>query len=407
MKPIIEVNHIWKEYKKGMDRRYKSLRDTIVDIPGRFFGERKEKFWALENIDFKVNAGESIGIIGRNGAGKSTLLKILSRITPPTKGEIILRGRVASLLEVGTGFHPELTGRENIFFNGSILGMKNQEIKKKFDEIVDFSGVESFIDTPLKHYSSGMQMRLAFSVAAHLDNEILLIDEVLAVGDAEFQKKCIGKMDEVSQGEGRTILFVSHDMISIQNLCTKGLLIADGHIQIISHIEKVILTYVLANNQYVEIIPDDILRNGDGRLRFTKIEVKNLNELAPNIIKSGDNVSIKVDFETFLLKDHDIFFAIGIENALGLRIGVLSNELIKKKLLNNGKNGYFKSEILNLPLASGYYKITLYCSINGIIADWIKEVFSFEVTGGDYYRTGKEITNYSGNVFFNYKMDQF
>ena len=187
MKPIIEVNHVWKEYQKGIDRRYKSLRDTLVGIPNRIFGAEKEKFWALEDIDFKVEAGESVGIIGRNGAGKSTLLKILSRITPPTKGEIILRGRVASLLEVGTGFHPELTGRENVFFNGSILGMKHAEIKQKFDEIVDFSGIEKFLDTPVKRYSSGMYVRLAFAVAAHLEPEILVVDEVLAVGDAEFQ----------------------------------------------------------------------------------------------------------------------------------------------------------------------------------------------------------------------------
>ncbi len=230
LKPIIEVNHVWKEYQKGIDRRYKSLRDTLVGMPNRLFGTEKEKFWALEDIDFKVEAGESIGIIGRNGAGKSTLLKILSRITPPTKGEIILRGRVASLLEVGTGFHPELTGRENVFFNGSILGMKHAEIKRKFDEIVDFSGVESFIDTPLKHYSSGMQMRLAFSVAAHLDSEILLIDEVLAVGDAEFQKKCIGKMDDVSKGDGKSILFVSHNLTALSDLCPKSVLLLNGKI---------------------------------------------------------------------------------------------------------------------------------------------------------------------------------
>jgi lipopolysaccharide transport system ATP-binding protein len=228
MKPIIEVNHVWKEYQKGIDRKYKSLRDTISQIPELLWGNKTEKFWALEDIDFKVEVGESIGIIGRNGAGKSTLLKILSRITPPTKGEVIMRGRVASLLEVGTGFHPELTGKENIFFNGSILGMKHREIKQKFDEIVDFSGVQSFIDTPLKHYSSGMQMRLAFSVAAHLDSEILLIDEVLAVGDAEFQKKCIGKMDEVSKSEGKTILFVSHDLNKVINLCSKSCLLKYG-----------------------------------------------------------------------------------------------------------------------------------------------------------------------------------
>jgi len=243
LKPIIEVKHVWKAYQKGIDRRYKSLRDTITRIPGSIFGEEKEKFWALEDIDFKVEAGESIGIIGKNGAGKSTLLKILSRITPPTKGEIVLRGRVASLLEVGTGFHPELTGRENIFFNGSILGMKNQEIKRKFDEIVDFSGVESFIDTPLKHYSSGMQMRLAFSVAAHLESEILLIDEVLAVGDAEFQKKCIGKMDDVSKGEGKTILFVSHQLPIIKKLCPNGILITNGSVALNGSIDRVIQKY--------------------------------------------------------------------------------------------------------------------------------------------------------------------
>jgi lipopolysaccharide transport system ATP-binding protein len=244
MKPIIEVNHVWKEYQKGIDRKYKSLRDTIAGIPGRWLGEDKEKFWALEDIDFKVEAGESVGIIGRNGAGKSTLLKILSRITPPTKGEIILRGRVASLLEVGTGFHPELTGRENVFFNGSILGMKHAEIKRKFDEIVDFSGVESFIDTPLKHFSSGMQMRLAFSVAAHLDAEILLIDEVLAVGDAEFQKKCIGKMDEVSKGEGKTILFVSHDFSNLSKICTLGIILGSGRLILKDLISEAMNNYI-------------------------------------------------------------------------------------------------------------------------------------------------------------------
>ena len=202
---IIEVKSVGKKYHKGVDRRYKSLRDSLGDWNNLWSGNRRESFWALEDITFDVAPGEALGIIGRNGAGKSTLLKILARITPPTKGEIKLRGRVASLLEVGTGFHPELTGRENIFFNGSILGMRYHEIKAKFDEIVEFSGVGTFLDTPLKHYSSGMQMRLAFSVAAHLRAEILLIDEVLAVGDAEFQKKCLGKMDEVSQSEGKTI----------------------------------------------------------------------------------------------------------------------------------------------------------------------------------------------------------
>jgi lipopolysaccharide transport system ATP-binding protein len=205
-----------------------SLRERVLSAfkPG---SNQEEDFWAVNDISFEVRPGESIGIVGRNGAGKSTLLKILSRITPPTRGKIITRGRMASLLEVGTGFHPELTGRENIFFNGSLLGMKRREIESKFDEIVDFSGVEKFLDTPLKHYSSGMQLRLAFSVAAFLEPEILIIDEVLAVGDAEFQKKCLGKMEDVSKS-GRTILFVSHNMSAVLGLCSHALLIDNGKI---------------------------------------------------------------------------------------------------------------------------------------------------------------------------------
>jgi len=224
MAPIIEVKNLGKKY--NITHRlggYIALRDVITNAfksplkflkrkTKRFLGrETKEEFWALENICFSVNQGEAIGIIGANGAGKSTLLKILTGITPPTTGEAILRGKVASLLEVGTGFHPELTGRENILLNGAILGMPQKEIIKKFDKIVEFSGVSKFLDTPVKYYSSGMYVRLAFSVAAHMEPDILLVDEVLAVGDAEFQKKCLGKMDEVTKTAGRTILFVSHN----------------------------------------------------------------------------------------------------------------------------------------------------------------------------------------------------
>jgi lipopolysaccharide transport system ATP-binding protein len=232
VKPIIEVRNLSKKYKIGERQRYLSLRDSVSNIFSSKNTEgsvqiNKSEFWALDDVNFDIQAGESVGIIGRNGAGKSTLLKILSRITPPTKGSVILRGRMASLLEVGTGFHPELTGRENVFMNGSILGLKKREIEAKFDEIVDFSGVEQFIDTPLKHFSSGMQLRLAFSVAAHLEPEILVIDEVLAVGDAEFQKRCLGKMDEVSRS-GRTVLFVSHSMSHVQQLCNRGIILDKG-----------------------------------------------------------------------------------------------------------------------------------------------------------------------------------
>src|SRR5437762_1153436 len=217
--------------------RYGSLRETLSEgfqtLVKRALGRTsappsKEEFWALRNIEFNLEQGERLGVIGRNGAGKSTLLKLLSRITDPTEGRIEIRGRVSSLLEVGTGFHPELTGRENIFLNGTILGMSSRDIRRKFDEIVDFAEVERFLDTPVKRYSSGMYLRLDFAVAAYLEPDILIVDEVLAVGDAEFQKKCLGKMDEVSRNEGRTVLFVSHDMRAVQRLCTKLIYLKDG-----------------------------------------------------------------------------------------------------------------------------------------------------------------------------------
>jgi lipopolysaccharide transport system ATP-binding protein len=244
----IIIENLSKEYlighrfSSGGAYRYTALRDVI----GREFhnfarkaadvfhgrqvvqGDEVEEFWALRDVSFEVNEGEVVGIIGRNGAGKSTLLKILCRITEPTKGRVLLHGRVASLLEVGTGFHPELTGRENVFLNGAVLGMTQREIRKKFDEIVAFAEVEKFLDTPVKHYSSGMYVRLAFAVAAHLEPEILIVDEVLAVGDAEFQKKCLGKMNEVSKKEGRTVLFVSHNHAAIRSLCTYGVVLRDG-----------------------------------------------------------------------------------------------------------------------------------------------------------------------------------
>ena len=239
MKPILEFHNVSKEYVLGgAMRRKENLREILVRglkkplqiVSGkRQERARQERFWALKDISFDVNPGDVIGIIGRNGAGKSTLLKIMSRITDPTEGDITIRGRLASLLEVGTGFHPELTGRENVFLNGAILGMRKAEIVSKFDEIVAFSEIERFLDTPVKHYSSGMYVRLAFAVAAHLNPEILVVDEVLAVGDMAFQKKCLGKMSEVSKG-GRTVLFVSHNMAAVQNLCHRGIVLNHGQL---------------------------------------------------------------------------------------------------------------------------------------------------------------------------------
>ena len=252
---VIRVENISKRYLIGHQwSRNDGLRHRIEDLlrsPFRWLQGRtdehrskKEEFWALKDISFEVNRGEVLGFIGRNGAGKSTLLKILSRITEPTTGRICIRGRVASLLEVGTGFHPELTGRENVFLNGAILGMSRVEIKKKFDEIVDFSGVEKFLDTPVKRYSSGMYVRLAFSVAAHLEPEILIVDEVLGVGDAEFQKKCMGKMQSVSSKEGRTVLFVSHNMVAVQSLCRRALFLRGGQLVADGEVEPIVTAYL-------------------------------------------------------------------------------------------------------------------------------------------------------------------
>jgi len=275
-KPIIEVKHLSKQYNIGVDRTYKTFCDSFTSAVRHPLKTLKDKhqpndtFWSLKDVNFEVERGDVVGIIGRNGAGKSTLLKILSRITYPTEGEIRMHGRVGSLLEVGTGFHPELTGRENIYFNGAILGMKKREIDDKFDEIVKFSGVDKFLDTPVKRYSSGMQVRLAFSVAAHLEPEILVVDEVLAVGDAEFQKKCLGKMRDVADG-GKTILFVSHNMGVIRRLCQRGIVLSEGQLIIDDIASEAIDTYIgnISKSIVRKIIFDD-----DPNLPINILEVK-------------------------------------------------------------------------------------------------------------------------------------
>lgn len=247
MKPIIEVSHLSKKYRLGERQAYITLRDSVsalVKNPFQQFSAHlnPDEFWALDDVSFSVNQGEVLGVVGQNGAGKSTLLKILSQITPPTQGQVTLRGRVGSLLEVGTGFHAELTGRENIYLNGAVLGMKRHEIKAKFDEIVAFADVERFLDTPLKHFSSGMYMRLAFAVAAHLDPEVLIVDEVLAVGDAQFQKKALGKMSQVTS-QGRTVLFVSHNLTAVRSLCQKAILLEKGKLVQHGDVEHVLNHY--------------------------------------------------------------------------------------------------------------------------------------------------------------------
>ncbi len=307
--PIITIRNIGKKYDINRQKGgYIALRDILANIlksPFSFlktkakqitgFETKKEEFWALKNLNVDIYKGEIIGIIGANGAGKSTLLKILSRITPPTTGEIKINGRVGSLLEVGTGFHPELTGRENIFLNGAILGMTQKEVAIKFDEIVKFSGVEKFLDTPVKYYSSGMYVRLAFSVAAHMEPDILIVDEVLAVGDAEFQKKCLGKMDEVTKQDGRTILFVSHNLDAIERLCTKTILLKHGEIVKFGETSEV-LSYYLDNERATNAITEPAHR-ASLDAQFTKVSILNKDKVPQAAISVGEKFFIEIDLD--------------------------------------------------------------------------------------------------------------
>ena len=295
MLPAIEIRNLGKQYMLTNAPPYVALRDVISESVKNIFSKKKNpgnSFWALQDITLAIEPGERIGIIGRNGAGKSTLLKIISRITPPTTGEVIIRGRVGSLLEVGTGFHPELTGRENIYLNGSILGLKKTVIARQLDAIIDFSGVEIFIDTPLKHYSSGMQLRLAFSVAAHLEPEILLIDEVLAVGDMEFQKKCLGKMQEVSQQHGRTILFVSHNLKAINDICDKAVLLNNGKMMIYDTVEKVINTYITSLDTGTN--ERELISATSKNIYFSRINSFDTNRKNKYVFSSGETVGIAI-----------------------------------------------------------------------------------------------------------------
>ncbi len=329
--PIIKVENLGKKYlldHQRERRQYTALRDVISEGVKRLwripFGNGStpksngpsgsEEFWALKAVSFEIKQGEVVGIIGRNGAGKSTLLKILSRITEPSTGRVRLRGRVASLLEVGTGFHPELTGRENIYLNGAILGMSRAEIRRKFDEIVAFAEVEKFLDTPVKRYSSGMYVRLAFGVAAHLEPEILVVDEVLAVGDAEFQKKCLGKMGDMSRG-GRTVLFVSHNMSAVQSLCGVGMLLEKGELRRIGPVEEVVGEYTAGLNGSVGFDPEAPVRLGPtltlGGLDFY-----------PQAIRSGGPMAIRIQLipeQETVIKE----MALLIDSEYGVRVSVL------------------------------------------------------------------------------------
>lgn len=350
--PVITVENIGKKY----NIRHKQKEDTLYGTLANLFkktasSNKSEEFWALKNISFDVEQGDRVGIIGRNGAGKSTLLKILSRITEPTTGRIKIQGRVASLLEVGTGFHPELTGRENIFLNGAILGMGKSEIKRKFDEIVAFSEIEKFLDTPVKRYSSGMYVRLAFAVAAHLEPEILIIDEVLAVGDIQFQKKCLGKMRDVGE-EGRTILFVSHNISAIQNLCNIGILIDKGELIKQTNIGECINEYFNNSSKTKSTYQ---IKSADNSLTLTNIFFLDKNQRKTSISISGEDLFIVIRIEASK-PYNDIVCTMGINNSQYARVSLITNKLLNTTSLKKGVN-HLVCHLKNIPLAGGEFWI--------------------------------------------------
>ena len=401
MNPIISVENLSKCYKIGRHAAkgdgLRHVLEQAVRAPFAWFRPearakraKTEDFWAVRDLSLELKRGEMVGIIGRNGAGKSTLLKLLSRITEPTTGSIRLRGRVASLLEVGTGFHPELTGRENIFLNGAILGMSRVEIKRKFDEIVEFAEIDKFLDTPVKRYSSGMYVRLAFAVAAHLEPEILIVDEVLAVGDAEFQKKCLGKMEDVSTKEGRTVLLVSHQMPAIQNLCSRCLLMDRGRLIEDGKTNDIVATYLsMGQDLSAGEISERTDRIGKGQGRVTGIEML---DTAGNPITeavTGHDVILRISYSVeagrtltngLLVVDISKQF----KHFLGLSTAVSSrNEL---SLSGDGSIDFL---VPSWPLLGGRYEVSTYLESGSEVQDSIDDAVIIDTIDGDFFGTGR------------------
>jgi lipopolysaccharide transport system ATP-binding protein len=396
---MIKVESLGKKYRLRHEQeshRYVALRDVLANRLRRLVAGRRpaasdtEEFWAIRDLSFEVREGEVVGIIGRNGAGKSTLLKLLSRITEPTTGRIRLRGRVSSLLEVGTGFHPELTGRENIYLNGTILGMTKREIDRKFDAIVAFSGVERFIDTPVKRFSSGMQVRLAFSVAAHLEPDILIVDEVLAVGDAGFQKKCLGRMQDVA-AEGRTVLFVSHDLAAVEKLCTRAILMEAGRCQTDGPTSETIACYQKA---IVEAASTDLTRRhdrrGKGSVKFTSIQTLDAGGRESSVFFSGRTLRIRMWYRSSgaeVLRNCRVSVSV---HSLGKVFFLASTELHSDEPLDLAPEGFLDCVVDELPLSMGTYYLNPFFEVNAVIEDWIEGAATLNVEDGNFYGAGRD-----------------
>ncbi|MBM4043368.1 MAG: ABC transporter ATP-binding protein, partial [Planctomycetes bacterium] len=395
-----KVEGLSKRYRIGAREHYRTFREAIIDAAaapfrrlwrlGRPQDDPETTIWALKDVSFDVQQGEVLGIIGRNGAGKSTLLKILSRITEPTEGRARIRGRVASLLEVGTGFHPELTGRENTFLNGAILGMSRAEIARKFDEIVAFAELDKFIDTPVKRYSSGMYVRLAFAVAAHLEPEILLVDEVLAVGDAGFQKKCLGKMGSVAR-EGRTVLFVSHNMAAVENLCQRGVVLNQGSIRYIGSRQDAIREYLQGFSGQMSELRERRDRIGSGELRVVNIELRDAQGSPVDAAVAGQDLDVYLHFETAAEPCQCDVVGISLETDLGAPVFLHHNRLVRHNFGPLGARGAFVCRIRRLPLPSSTYRLSysVMRDRGRTPIDSVAGAYSLVVEAGDYYGSGE------------------
>jgi lipopolysaccharide transport system ATP-binding protein len=408
---IITVENLGKCYRlqhQQQRQRYVALRDVITSQVKGLFSKRQpptanrqaeEDFWALKGVSFEIKQGEVVGIIGRNGAGKSTLLKILSRITDPTKGRITLRGRIASLLEVGTGFHPELTGRENVFLNGAILGMTRAEVRGKFDEIVAFAEVEKFLDTPVKRYSSGMYVRLAFAVAAHLEPEILIVDEVLAVGDVTFQKKCLGKMQEVSTG-GRTVLFVSHNLAAVTQLCSRGIVLSGGKVEVNDRVEAAVKSYLQTARSLSGTRLDERKdRKGSGQLRFHSVTMHDAEGQEVASPQCGRAARVRLHYRSnFSGEERDVDVAFNMRNDSGVVISAFANIPTGASRLRLRPQGYFECHWPKTVFRAGNYGCALFCAVDGEVCDWMQDAFTISVEDGDFFGTGALISRDHGDV---------
>lgn len=398
----IRCEGLGKHYRIGGRERYRTLRDALADalyaparrLRGGFKGGgggagaagSENTFWALKNILFDVKHGEVVGVIGRNGAGKSTLLKILSRITRPTEGLVSISGRVGSLLEVGTGFHPELTGRENIYLNGAILGMKKADIERKFDEMVAFAEIGRFLDTPVKRYSSGMYVRLAFAVAAHLEPEILVVDEVLAVGDIQFQAKCLGKMSDVARA-GRTVLFVSHNLAAVEALCDRAILLEAGRIAVDGSVSECITSYLKSGAEESSCPLDRRKdRQGLGNIRLQSVDID-----APEGVATGKPFRVRIQLKP-AAREHLVVKEIGISvwSEKNVRLISISSEF-NGEALEIPVSGWVECLIPSLPLVEGRYVLNAFVVSQAGLEDYVERITVFTVSTGDFFGSGKSV----------------